>query len=35
MNGSGEYRVKVSRRSRICAQELLLADMCVGAINVA
>ena len=35
MNGSGDYRIKTSRRARICAQELLLADMCVGAINVA
>ncbi|MFA4969927.1 MAG: polyphosphate kinase 1, partial [Sulfuritalea sp.] len=35
MNGSGEYRIKPTRRSRICAQELLLADMAVGAINVA
>ena len=35
MDGGGDYRVKSSRRSRICAQELLLADMCVGAINVA
>lgn len=35
MNASGEYRMKPTRRSRICAQELLLADMAVGAINVA
>ena len=35
MDVDGGYRVKQSRRSRICAQELLLADMCVGAINVA
>jgi hypothetical protein len=35
MNGSGDYGIRASRRSRICAQELLLADMCVGAINVA
>jgi polyphosphate kinase len=33
MNGSGDYRIKTSRRARICAQELLLADMCVGAIK--
>jgi len=35
MNANGEYRIKPTRRSRICAQELLLADMAVGAINVA
>jgi polyphosphate kinase len=35
MNGNGEYRIKPTRRARICAQELLLADMAVGAINVA
>jgi polyphosphate kinase len=35
MNGSGDYRIKPTRRTRICAQELLLADMAVGAINVA
>jgi polyphosphate kinase len=35
MNGDGEYRIKPTRRARICAQELLLADMAVGAINVA
>ena len=35
MNGNGDYRVKQTRRARICAQELLLADMRVGAINVA
>ncbi|MCK9388472.1 MAG: polyphosphate kinase 1 [Sulfuritalea sp.] len=35
MNGSGEYRIKPTRRKRICAQELLMADMGVGAINVA
>ena len=35
MNDAGEYRVKPTRRARICAQELLLADMAVGAINVA
>jgi polyphosphate kinase len=35
MNGDGEYRIKPTRRSRICAQELLLADMAVGALNVA
>ncbi len=35
MNGNGDYRIKQTRRARICAQELLLADMRVGAINVA
>ena len=35
MNGSGEYRMRPTRRSRICAQELLLADMRVGAVNAA
>jgi polyphosphate kinase len=35
MNGNGDYRIKPTRRARICAQELLLADMRVGAINVA
>jgi polyphosphate kinase len=35
MNGNGDYRITPTRRSRICAQELLLADMAVGAINVA
>jgi len=35
MNDAGEYRVKQTRRARICAQELLLADMAVGAVNVA
>ena len=34
MNGNGDYRIKQTRRARICAQELLLADMRVGAINV-
>ena len=33
MNGNGEYRIKPTRRARICAQELLLAEMGVGAIN--
>jgi polyphosphate kinase len=35
MDGSGEYRIKPTRRDRFSAQELLLADMAVGAINVA
>jgi polyphosphate kinase len=35
MDGSGEYRIKPTRRARISAQELLLADMAVGAINAA
>jgi len=35
MTGAGEYRVKPTRRARICAQELLMADMGVGAISVA
>ena len=35
MNGSGDYRIRSTRRSRICAQELLLADMRVGAVNAA
>ncbi|MCX7147344.1 MAG: polyphosphate kinase 1 [Sulfuritalea sp.] len=35
MDASGEYRIKPTRRARISAQELLLADMAVGAINVA
>ncbi|MCX7150076.1 MAG: polyphosphate kinase 1 [Rhodocyclales bacterium] len=35
MNGSGEYRVKPTKRARICAQELLMADMGVDVINVA
>jgi polyphosphate kinase len=33
MNGNGEYRIKPTRRSRICAQELLLADMAASAIS--
>ena len=35
MNGAGEYRIRPTRRNRISAQELLLADMGVGAISVA
>lgn len=35
MTGNGEYRIKPTRRARICAQELLQSDMGVGAINVA
>ena len=34
MSAGGEYRVKATKRGRISAQELLLADMGVGAINV-
>jgi polyphosphate kinase len=34
MSAGGEYRIKATRRGRISAQELLLADMGVGAINV-
>ena len=33
MNASGEYRIKPTRRARICAQELLLSDMGAGAIS--
>jgi polyphosphate kinase len=33
MNGNGEYRIKPSRRSRISAQELLLADLKGGALS--
>ena len=35
MDDTGEYRIKPTRRARICAQELLMTDMGVGAINVA
>jgi polyphosphate kinase len=34
MSASGDYRIKASKRGRICAQELLLADMSVGVVNV-
>ncbi len=34
MNDSGDYRIKPSRRARICAQERLLADLAVGTISV-
>ncbi|MCM2288338.1 MAG: polyphosphate kinase 1 [Sulfuritalea sp.] len=35
MNGNGEYRIKSSRRSRISAQELLLADLGVSIVSAA
>jgi polyphosphate kinase len=35
MNGAGEYHIKATRRARVSAQELLMADMGVGTINVA
>ena len=33
MDSEGDYRIKPSRRSRICAQELLLDDMHLGKIS--
>ena len=33
MNGEGDYRIKPARRKRICAQEMLLADMGVGVVS--
>ncbi len=33
MNSNGEYRTKPTRRARICAQELLLAEMRVNTVN--
>ncbi|MCF8178817.1 MAG: polyphosphate kinase 1 [Sulfuritalea sp.] len=33
MNGVGEYRIKPTRRARICAQERLLADLGVGSLS--
>ena len=33
MNGVGDYRIKSSRRERLCAQELLLDDMRTGKLN--
>jgi polyphosphate kinase len=35
MNSNGEYRVKPTRRTRICAQEFLMEDMGGSVINVA
>jgi polyphosphate kinase len=34
MDGSGEYRIKPTKRSRISAQELLLADLGVSIVSV-
>ena len=34
MSPDGDYRIKSTKRGRISAQELLLADMSVGAVNV-
>jgi polyphosphate kinase len=34
MDGSGDYRIKASKRSRISAQELLLADLGVTIVSV-
>lgn len=34
MDGSGEYRIKPTKRGRISAQELLLADLGVSILNV-
>ena len=34
MTANGDYRVKPTRRKRICAQELLLADMGASVVNV-
>jgi polyphosphate kinase len=34
MSAAGDYRIKASKRGRICAQELLLGDMGVGVVNV-
>jgi polyphosphate kinase len=33
MSGAGDYRIKPARRRRISAQEMLLADMGVGAVS--
>jgi polyphosphate kinase len=33
MSAAGDYRIKPSKRGRICAQELLLADMGVGVVS--
>jgi len=35
MDGSGDYRIKSSKRARISAQDRLLADMGVSVISVA
>jgi polyphosphate kinase len=34
MDDNGDYRIRMSKRTRICAQERLLADLGVSAINV-
>ena len=33
MDGSGEYRIKPTKRARICAQERLLAELGVGTVS--